>query len=360
MAAAAAAANLVLIQQLQATVQQLQQQVAANPNAPGGAAPPAAAAPVQQIADPALLSLMRLQSAAAVTPITFRGESTGLEARRWLNSTVLYLESAQIVADADRLMAIGRLFVGGAANWWQKERDRPANDPLKITTWAQFEAALKKRYEPVDAGTWARTQLNALVEKGFNSVLAYTDRFNEINAAITDMAEPDRIFYYRKGLPTAVQNALATKKVDKLDELSEHALRWEAVRVAVNPSGSSGGSSGQGSSGNRYKGNNNSSLHQMEDGELEENGSPPTDRTSALEAQLNRLEAQLKSFGSDNKKKPFKKPAGSRGRSEGVSNELARARIAARLCIHCGASDHIKRDCTNDVSTKPVPAGSSN
>jgi hypothetical protein len=243
MAAAAAAANLVMIQQLQATVAQLQQALAGNPIVPGGVAQAAAAG--HQIADPALLSLMRLQSASAVAPLTFKGESTGLEAKRWLGATVLYLESAGIVADAERLVAIGRLFVGPSASWWQAERARLPADPLKITTWAQFEASLRRRYEPVDSGTWARTQLNALIEKGFHSVLAYTDKFNEINAAITDMAEADRVFYYRKGLPLAVQSALATKKLERLEEITEAALRWEAARAHLTPSSSASSSSNQ-------------------------------------------------------------------------------------------------------------------
>jgi hypothetical protein len=343
---------LVLIQQLQATVQQLQAAQGQNAAAPGGAAPPAAVG--HQPADPALISLMRLQAAASVPPLTFKGESTGLEARRWLGATVLYLESAGIAADNERLTAIGRLFTGPSASWWQAERARDPADPRKINTWAQFETALRRRYEPVDSGTWARTQMAALVEKGFHSVLAYTDKFNEINAAITDMAEADRVFNYRRGLPLGVQNALATKRLDRLDEATEAALRWEASRAHLAAPTSSSSSNSQNSSGNRVRSNHQASLHQLEEEEFNESQPQPIDRTAALEAQLNRLEGQLKAF-SVNRNKPFNRRAGTGKRSEGVTSEMARGRIAAQLCIHCGQSGHFKSNCKNPVDNTTQP-----
>jgi hypothetical protein len=43
------------------------------------------------------------------------------------------------------------------------------------------------------------------------------------------------------------------------------------------------------------------------------------------------------------------------GFTEGLSAELARARIAKGLCIHCGQSGHMKNDCRNaaDITSQP-------
>jgi hypothetical protein len=350
MAAAATAAQL---QQQAAALAQQQQEIQAlqaalqqvlGAAAPGGAAARVGAAPAfDAVHNAALLALARRQ--AAIPPPQFKGTATGLEAQRWLQGIDLYFEEADISADRERLIAAGRVLVGPAATWWESERVRTPNDPAKITTWAQFVAALRKRYEPVDKSVWGRQQLAALTSKGMVNVTSYTEQFMELSALLSDMAEADRIFYYTQGLPAHLRSILSTKAsaLSSLQEAVETATRAEASRSNLSAPAGGGQPRWQQRSGQRP-----AALNQMEDGDTE----GPS--MSALGNSIRLLQEQLSVMqqkGGRGREQPRKKL----GYTEGLSAELARARIAKGLCIHCGQSGHMKNDCKNaaDITSQP-------
>ena len=345
------------MQAMQATMQQQIDALTAQAAAAAQAAPhPGAAIPIAT--DPALLALMRAQLAPIASPAVFRGASSGLEAQRWINAMEQFFVVALISDDATRLARAGALLQGPAMLWWQGEVRRLANDANKISTWAQFSAALLKRYQPVDTQQWARQQLQSLTARKSLQVTSYTDRFLEIVSLLPAMDEGDRVFTYRLGLPSAARDALATKEFSTLEEITHKALVWEAARgpqsnPAAGPSSSSRGPQ----------------LNSVDsfDGEHEEQPAPYADDASAaILAHLSRMDARItqlagnagprKGDSQQRKGDNQRGPSRHKGRTPGLSDELAQARIKAQLCIHCGQKGHMKRDCTNaaDIVTLPT------
>lgn len=345
------------MQAMQATMQQQIDALTAQAAAAAQAAPhPGAAIPIAT--DPALLALMRAQLAPIASPAVFRGASSGLEAQRWINAMEQFFVVALISDDATRLARAGALLQGPAMLWWQGEVRRLAGDANKISTWAQFSAALLKRYQPVDTQQWARQQLQSLTARKSLQVTSYTDRFLEIVSLLPAMDEGDRVFTYRLGLPSAARDALTTKEFSTLEEITHKALVWEAARgpqsnPAAGPSSSSRGPQ----------------LNSVDsfDGEHEEQPAPYSgDAGAAILAHLSRMDARITQLagnagprkGDSQQRKGDNQRGSSRhqGRTPGLSDELAQARIKAQLCIHCGQKGHRKRDCTNaaDIVTLPT------
>lgn len=356
----AAAANTAAIQQQGALlaqalqdIQNLQQQLAAAAPAaavaPGGA--PAAAVAVDHSA--AMLAMARRQ--AAGPPPQFKGSSSGLDAQRFIGSMNRWFLDAGVVADAERLSIMGsRGLTHPATTWWESELRRPANDPQRITTWAAFSVALLKRFEPVDKAVWGRQQLLALTNKGVSSVTSYNDQFNEIVATLADMAEADRVFYYQQGLPSHIRNVLSTKVLATLQEAIEFAVRAEAARSSAPAPASS--------SGQRWQQRQRpAGLNNMEQEDIEASGEAGDSTVSALFNMVKQMGEQLaamkqsSSGGSSGRGRQQQQSNSKLGWTEGLSPELARARMNKHLCIHCGQSGHMKRDCRNtpDLTTQP-------
>ena len=277
----------------------------------------------------------------------------------------MYFEQAEVDDDVLRLRAAGRALTHSAASWWEGERARPANDALKIDTWAKFVAALRKRFEPQDLPSFSRAQLTKLAAKGMTNVAAYTEQFQDINSLIVSMEEADRIHYYASGLPPHIRAVLANK-VDSLLTLQQNieaAIRAETSRTNSGVAAPGGASDHSSRSGwqNRSRGAA-AALNQIE-GSDDEGEQPSAPATSALETTLMRMEAQIKALHANQKRGAGLSGGGSqdrRGRTrmprtEGLSNELAQARIQKRLCINCGKAGHMKFECKNaaDITTQP-------
>lgn len=350
------------MQAMQATMQQQIDALTAQAAAAAQAAPhPGAAIPIAT--DPALLALMRAQLAPIASPAVFRGASSGLEAQRWINAMEQFFVVALISDDATRLARAGALLQGPAMLWWQGEVRRLAGDANKISTWAQFSAALLKRYQPVDTQQWARQQLQSLTARKSLQVTSYTDRFLEIVSLLPAMDEGDRVFTYRLGLPSAARDALATKEFSTLEEITHKALVWEAARGPQSNPAPAGPSSSSRGPLPQVQLNSVDSF----DGEHEEQPAPYSgDASAAILAHLSRMDARITQLagnagprkGDSQQRKGDNQRGSSRhqGRTPGLSDELAQARIKAQLCIHCGQKGHRKRDCTNaaDIVTLPT------
>lgn len=353
MAAAANAATLAAqqlqIQHLLDTVAALQGLQAAGALVPAAAV--AAGAGVALGYDPAYnaAQLALSRRAAAQPPPFFRGK-IGLETNRWLQEVALYHEDAGLVTDAEKLQVTARYLQGPAQIFWEANRQLTAADPLKITTWAQLSAALRKRFEPTDVAQWARYQLDALVGKGMLNLAAYNDQFQDLMAVIPAMDERDRVHNYLKGLPAYLRGALMAKSNEwlTLQQNLEAAVRLEASRSLGTGSSTSTPFAGG------FRGGNNrqrpAGISMME----EEQESAALQQQSTAEL-LQAMQAQLNAMQSSGRGRDSKSAWPAPARIPGLSFDLINARKARGLCIKCGKSGHMKWECTNaaDITTQP-------
>lgn len=358
----------------QAQAALLQAQVALAPAAPPPLTPYEAA------------MLAMTQRAQAGSPPTFTGHTgTGLEARKWLTGMQRWFDRAGVAADGERLLVIGTQLTGPAQVWWTGELTKALADPTRVSTWTQFEAACAARFQPVDASSVLRAQLATLTRKSGLSVSSYTERFLELVAGLPTMSEDDRVFQYKQGLAPAVHALLAPLVLPTLREVTEAALRTDALRTAAqgNTSGVASGTTSNSSSNHSGAGRFSrfaARLAQMESGE------PGTDTQHALMADLAdsfaEMEARLNATGtgSHHGRGGRSHRGGGRGgpsapggngsttRSQslhpeptpGLPGDMAQERMQLRLCIRCGRSGHIKRECTHDAFITAVknPASS--
>lgn len=363
MAAAAAAANAALIAQMQLQIDQL---IAAVPAAPPASAAAALVPSPDAAHNAQLLAFLRRQAAGPAP--SFNGKAVGLEARRWLTSMQRYFDVAGVAGDADRLMLVGTLLTGPAQTWWASELARPLVDAARIATWPQFEAALRARFEPVDAMQWGRAQLLALTRKSL-SVVDYTERFLELIALVTDMAENDRIFQYKIGLPSSINAAMAGRAHTTLQAATEEAIRRDTNRAAASSPqpASSIPASSSGRFTNRHfnRASGGASLNHTEasderqeqdaDGALTD-GAP--DALSTIIQTMLHMEARLNAISSGGSRGGRSSGRGAPrtgsstgalnpGPTPGLSNELAHDRFTKGLCVRCGQSGHRKSSCTN-------------
>jgi hypothetical protein len=353
MAAAAAAANAALIARMQAQIDAL---VAAQAVVP---AAPVVAAPGMDAAHNALLiSLMRRQ--LIPPPANFRGD-LGLEARNWLIAIDRYFEAAGIVDDATKLQTAGMHLTGAAQVWWTANRDLPAADAARITTWAAFPPALRARFEPVDILQWGRSEITKLINSNLQ-VRPYTERFLSLSATVTDMAEADRIYQYKLGLHSSIREKFALKQHLTLQTAAEDAIRLDAARVTAGAPAASNPSSTSSSRFQQFRqGSSSSRLNQIEDPTPAEDNPPIEERLFELMTQMEtRFEARLNALQAS-KPAHQKQQIGGSGRAPqkphpyitpGVSGAEAKARRDRGHCIRCDQPGHLKRECP---AAQPVP-----
>jgi hypothetical protein len=269
----------------------------------------------------------------------------------------LFFQQAQINDEAARLLHTTGYVSSVAGQWWEGERSKAANDQTRINTWEAFKVALRNRFEPIDAAVAARQQIHELIRRRHKSFASYQARFAELMTLTPDMAEPDRISNFLQGLPEEiVKSSIGAKSWVSLEDLVVAATRHDTnLRRVRDAAQSSGPASGFRSSHQRR----GDSINHVGDGsnsseEEEERG----DRIQRLEERINRLLNQRGRGGGRGGNRGGYGNNGASGNRVNIANDLANARIRARLCINCGQANHMRRDCTNATDSKTYPAAS--
>ena len=321
----------------------------------------------------------------AVTP----SKATGLETTQWVKKMeqwfrVAHMDSAlhPAVPESERLLLLGSALTGAALTWWDSNQALPAGDAASITTWAAFTAALTQRFQLVHAGTALRTRLAALGRRGGQTVTTYTDAFLEIQSLLPTMGDEEARFAYLNGLHSVsaqVHTILAPQLLPTLREVVAAATRTEAAlaTTGASASSSSGGSGYSNNTHNRFArfGKNNAArLHKMEadgnDAAVEAlidalNDMPLSTPPPTAELNATGTGSGSGSGGSWRNSRP--PPGGKRGPSmhpentPGLSNDFARQRRLANLCVRCGRPGHWKGECKNEAYIaqvkNPTPSG---
>jgi len=318
--------------QQDALVQQQQQQIAAQQlqlavPAPASAAP--ARAPQPRI---------------AAAP-TFSGGAATLDV--WLREMRQQCSFYQLPDDAARLVFLCAQLRGGALEWWDTLPSATrAGHSLSLIA---FEAALRKRFQPVNAADSARTQLDSLRQGPRQSVHEYTSAFHRLLTSVPDMSAADQLHRYLFGLRPALQTQLRIAGVASLDAAIEAASRIGAIgQFATGSAAAAGYMPPQGDSSAMDL--NEVQLDSIEG--LEPSHTDPADDAAPVSRAefrqlLNALQQQRGAAATkgDSKRAPFGR--GSRGppKVQGLSPGEVRKRLDAGACFGCGQTGHRKADC---------------
>ena len=331
-------------------------------------------------------ALAQQRRAGAGAPPLFTGVRGGdeLAVNTWLDALESWFALAHIETDADaeRIEVAAAAMRGAAQQWWTATRTNDAaavaaGGASTIDAWAGVTALLRKAYLPQDPARWAMQQLRAL-EHGSNAdVQAYTNRFLQLDMLLAGKRqELDRVCSYEQGLPESYRVKSAEKQHATLAATMEASLAlWNAKAVARAQSHSSG--SRQGATARLSHTQAGDSSDEEREAETARGSSSSSAAVaassssitpqlvqkmvsdaliSAMQMQYGRGGGQgsggrSRGRGSRSEQRAEGDTRPARSRTPGVSEELAKQRLQARVCIKCAEPGHYARNCPNELKT---------
>jgi hypothetical protein len=199
-------------------------------------------------------------------------------------------------------------------------------------------AGLRTRFQPVNAEETARRDMDAL-RQGKDSVNEYTTKFRRLITLLPGETENAQIYQFRRGLVRAIE--------DRIMQAEPQPASLEAtIALATRVEGRWRASHGSGTEG----------MASMEDAE----------RTFTV-AQLNALLDAARGSQTTPLKPATPRYESRRDRGAnksaktmtmaqhfGLSEEVTRKRFDNGLCMHCGVTGHIRRECADYKDGKPA------
>lgn len=298
----------------------------------------------------------------------FHGKLQDIAVHTWLITLERWFESAHIDAagaDAERLEVAAGALRDAAATWFAAMR---ADDVTlvasgaasKLSTWADFTAAVRKHFLPQATELWALQELETLAGSNARDVARYTNQFVELNMLVPPQSSGEqlsRVLTYRRGLPEAYRVKAAEKQHATLSAAMESTLALWNAKTAAHAQ----------SSRPPAKVSNTQAAEESDGAWQSAASAPAEDRVSRLEQRMDAfLSAMQSSGGGFNRggrgggyggpqgrgrdRQPQREGARPpRARTPGVSEAQAKERLAARVCIKCARPDHFARECTNEA-----------
>jgi len=356
--------QLLQQQQLQAVAQQAQQALS-NANAELAAAE----------------ALAQQRRASAGPSPTFEGTRSNdeLAVNTWLDAMESWfaLAHVDIDADAERIEIAVASLRGSAQQWWAATRAADAATVIAggITTidkWTNIVSLLHKHYLPQDPARWAMRQLEALKNGNNTDVQTYTNRFLQLDLMIIGQQnELSRVFAYEQGLPENYRVKSAEKQHTTLvSAIASSLALWNAKTVARAQSHNSRQSARLNNTQGDSSDDDRQTLRtpQLVTTVSATGSNSPFSAVEKLEQKLDSFIAAMQiqsgfgrgdgakrdggaSRGRSRQQRNEGAPRSPRARTPGISEELAKQRLLARVCIKCGEPGHYARDCTNEVKS---------
>ena len=159
-------------------------------------------------------------------PPTYTGNASTLD--EWfgaLSRQFKWYEFPTPANDEDRIR-LATAHLGGTAWEWYDHLSE-ASIP---TSWVDFVALLRKRFQPVTSAQTARAKLIALSQGKTSSVNDYVAAFRKLIVAIPQMQEDEKLFYFLRGLRSETATLLQTHKIVALEDAIETATRIGGIR----------------------------------------------------------------------------------------------------------------------------------
>jgi len=258
---------------------------------------------------------------------------------------------------AERVAMAAAQLRGSALDWWHALD--PQEKQLLRVSFADFEQALRKRFQPVDSAKTARLALDQLTQGAKQSVHDYTAQFRRLLSAVPSMSADDRVHRYVQGLRPAVRSLLLLQDVKTLDEAIASAARIGSLSQYASHASSSTGAStagpmdlsvvqdlcmltGAGSTGREDDTRTSDGV------DAAQSEAAPVTRAELREMHQQLLHAMQSQRRGDVGRHPGRggRPSG-RGppRVSGLSEQQVRERLDAGACFACGMPGHRKADC---------------
>jgi len=276
-------------------------------------------------------------------PPSFDGRADKLET--WA-STLRQQFAYYGMGDAQQVQFAAGCLSGAALTWWES-LTTPPNSKLPAT-WAELDASLRSRFQPVTASEIALGQL-LVIAQGKTSIHLYVDRFRALSARVPSMDESTRTQLFLRGLAPEIGRLLRMHAVSKLDDAVNAAVRIGSADAAVAALASPSSASV------------NAILGIDSD---ETDGVAPAFRSSAPVTHADLL-TLINAIRTDRNERERRPQAGA-GRSAGPSSregqqrgrfgrgpprvphltpEEVQAYMEAGKCFGCGATEHQSRTC---------------
>lgn len=340
-----------LIAQLQEQNNMLQQQAAAAPAAAAALAAQTAAATIAQAAAARAPSRTKIPAAS-----NYSGSAHTLD--NWLREMEQQFDWYGYNSHAERVAMAAAQLRGSALDWWHA-LDLQEKQLLRAS-FADFEQALRKRFQPVDSAKSARLALDQLMQGAKQSVHDYTAQFRRLLTAVPSMSADDRVHRYVQGLRPAVRSLLLLQDVKTLDEAIASAARIGSLSQYASHASSSTGASTAGpmdlsvvqdlcmltGTGNAISTGREDDTSDGVDAAHSE--AAPVTRAELREMHQQLLHAMQNQRRGDAGRRPGRggRPSG-RGppRVHGLSEQQVRERLDAGACFSCGMPGHRKADC---------------
>ena len=263
----------------------------------------------------------------------YKGDS-GAALDDWIAHATQMLAFYTGLSRSDAVTWLATGLEGPALAWYQnayKLQPPPTTDSLFT--------ALRSRFQPINSEESTRYELAALKQGQKQSVDEYATRFLHLISLLPEESAASRIFQFRHGLRSAID--------DKIRQTAEQPATLEkTIALAARLEGRSSTLAASGDSVNNVE-------------------TEPTTASSAILARLAAMEQAIRSSAADSRDQRQKydsrrdRGANKNGYSQpmwtqvpGMTKELADKRYAANQCLHCGSSEHRRRDCPDRAAGK--------
>jgi hypothetical protein len=256
----------------------------------------------------------------------------------WLRAMHQQFEWYRYVAAEEQVAMAAAHLRGPALDWWATLTEE-ARVELR-TSLARFEAALRKRFQPVNSAMLARHALDSLQQGTKQSVHEHIAAFRRLLSAVPDMSEADRVHRFTKSLRPAFQARVIQADAKTLDAAITAATLAGALSQ-LSSAASSGDAMELAMMG--FDSLDDSPDSQGQAKPTRDDSSSPVTRADLLQL-LHAMQQQRAPGGGSRggRRPPFGRGA---PRVPGLTEEQVRKRIEERLCFICGQPGHRKYDC---------------
>ena len=260
----------------------------------------------------------------------YKGEG-GIVLDKWINSATIAREFFTGMDEASAVAWLAPALEDAALDWFIAYRTQHGSPPKSPQS---LFAGLRVRFQPVNAKETARRDLDAL-RQNKDSVNDYTTKFRRLIALLPGETEDSQIYQYRRGLMRAIE--------DRIMQVEPQPSSLEAtIALATRVEG-------------RWRANHGGTE-----------GAAPIHLDADMSAQLSALvdAAVQRGFQSTSQSTQRHESRQDRGANKraggktmaqhfGLSKEVTRKRFDGGLCMHCGVTGHIRRECPDLKAGKP-------